>query len=256
MKIKRSNTVELGIYSFVEIPLDANNRPLMSGAERLRNLMEEIELADSWDLISSDSANIIVPNTSSLLPRSCLAAAAVKTKRIKLSSAVTVISSDDPVRVYQDFATVDLLSNGRAEIMAGRGSFIESFPLFGYDLEEYDDLFQEKLQLLMKLQESEKITWSGRHRAELKNLGVYPRAVQTKMPIWIAVGGTPQSAVRAAVLGLPMALAIIGGEPDRFTPFVDLYRSTGKNIKRDPAAMRVSINSHGYIAEDAQTGAG
>jgi alkanesulfonate monooxygenase SsuD/methylene tetrahydromethanopterin reductase-like flavin-dependent oxidoreductase (luciferase family) len=145
--------------------------------------------------------------------------------------------------VYQDFATVDLLSNGRAEIMAGRGSFIESFPLFGYDLEEYDDLFQEKLLLLMKLQESEKITWSGRHRAELKNLGVYPRAVQTKMPIWIAVGGTPQSAVRAAVLGLPMALAIIGGEPDRFTPFVDLvsqYRRRTSNGIR-PRCRSVSI---------------
>jgi probable LLM family oxidoreductase len=244
--------MELGIYSFVEIPIDLQGKPLMSAAVRMKNLMEEIELADQLGLDMFALGEHHRPEYLVSSPAVVLAAAAVKTKNIRLSSAVTVISSDDPVRVYQDFATVDLLSNGRAEIMAGRGSFIESFPLFGYDLEEYDDLFQEKLQLLMKLQQSERITWSGKHRAELRDLGVYPRAVQAAMPVWIAVGGTPQSAVRAAVLGLPMALAIIGGEPDRFTPFVDLYRNTGKNIKRDPSTMKVSINSHGYIAEDAK----
>jgi probable LLM family oxidoreductase len=244
--------MELGIYSFVEIPIDANNAPLSSPVQRMKDLMEEIVLADELGLDVFALGEHHRPEYLVSSPAVVLAAAAVKTKNIRLSSAVTVISSDDPVRVYQDFATVDLLSNGRAEIMAGRGSFIESFPLFGYDLEEYDDLFQEKLQLLMKLQESERITWNGKHRAELNDLGVYPRAVQKKMPVWIAVGGTPQSAVRAAVLGLPMALAIIGGEPDRFTPFTQLYRSTAKNIKRDPSTMKFSINSHGYIADSSQ----
>lgn len=243
--------MQLGIYTFVEATPDATGH-LISPEQRMANLMEEVQLADEVGLDVFGIGEHHRPDYVVSTPAVVLAAAAVRTKRIRLTSSVTVLSSDDPVRVFQEYSTVDLLSHGRAEIMAGRGSFIESFPLFGYDLEEYDDLFQEKLQLLMKLQESEKITWSGRHRAELKNLGVYPRAVQTKMPIWIAVGGTPQSAVRAAVLGLPMALAIIGGEPDRFTPFVDLYRSTAKNIKRDPATMPVSINSHGYIAEDAQ----
>ena len=163
-----------------------------------------------------------------------LAAAAERTKRIKLTSAVTVLSSDDPVRVFQQFATLDLLSGGRAEIMAGRGSFIESFPLFGYDLDDYDELFAEKLELLLKLRDSEKVTWSGSLRAPINDRGVYPRPFQEQLPIWIAVGGTPQSVVRAGTLGLPLALAIIGGEPARFAPLFDLYRDAARRAGHDP----------------------
>jgi alkanesulfonate monooxygenase SsuD/methylene tetrahydromethanopterin reductase-like flavin-dependent oxidoreductase (luciferase family) len=152
-----------------------------------------------------------------------LAAGAARSERIRLTSAVTVLSSDDPVRVFQSFATVDLLSNGRAEIMAGRGSFIESFPLFGYDLNDYDTLFAEKLDLLLKIREEEHVTWSGHHRPPLQNQAVYPRPMQNPLPVWIAVGGTPQSVVRAGTLGLPLAVAIIGGEPERFAPLVELY---------------------------------
>jgi len=244
--------VELGIYSFVEIPLDANNKPLMPPAERMKNLMEEIVLADQLGLDVFALGEHHRPEYIVSSPAVVLAAAAAVTKNIRLSSAVTVISSDDPVRVYQDFATVDLLSNGRAEIMAGRGSFIESFPLFGYDLQKYDSLFQEKLEMLIKIQKTEKLTWAGRHRPAIDDLGIYPRSVQPEMPIWVAVGGTPESVVRAAVLGLPMAIAIIGGTPDRFEPFAELYRSTWKNINRDPKGLKLSINSHGFIAEDAQ----
>jgi alkanesulfonate monooxygenase SsuD/methylene tetrahydromethanopterin reductase-like flavin-dependent oxidoreductase (luciferase family) len=180
-----------------------------------------------------------------------LAAAAARTKRIRLTSAVSVLSSDDPVRVFQDFATIDLLSQGRAEIMAGRGSFIESFPLFGQDLRQYDEIFAEKLDLLLKLREEERITWSGTHRPAIDDRPVFPRPQQDPIPVWIAVGGSPQSVVRCARLGLPMALAIIGGAPARFKPVVDLYRSVGAEAGHDPSALKVSINSHGFIAEDA-----
>jgi len=166
-----------------------------------------------------------------------------------------VLSSDDPVRVFQSFATLDLISNGRAEIMAGRGSFIESFPLFGYDLDDYDQLFTEKLDLLLKLRDSERVTWHGTMRAPLREQGVYPRSIQNPLPVWIAVGGTPQSVVRAANLGLPMALAIIGGAPERFKPFVDLYRETARGAGRDPATLPISINSHAFIADTSQQAA-
>jgi alkanesulfonate monooxygenase SsuD/methylene tetrahydromethanopterin reductase-like flavin-dependent oxidoreductase (luciferase family) len=162
-----------------------------------------------------------------------------------------VLSSDDPVRVFQDFATMDLLSGGRAEIMVGRGSFIESFPLFGYDLEDYDELFIEKLLLLLKVRESERVTWQGRHRAPMENLGVYPRSLQERIPIWVAVGGNPESAIRAGTLGLPMALAIIGGMPERFAPFAKLHRQAAVRAAHDPPPA-LSINSHGYIADDPQ----
>ncbi|MDQ2766522.1 MAG: LLM class flavin-dependent oxidoreductase, partial [Gemmatimonadota bacterium] len=185
-------------------------------------------------------------------PAVVLAAAAERTVRIRLTSAVTVLSSDDPVRVFQDFATLDLLSGGRAEIMVGRGSFIESFPLFGYDLDDYDELFSEKLSLLLKLRASEKVEWSGTHRAPIHGLSVFPRPVQHPLPVWVAVGGTPQSVVRAAALRLPMALAIIGGEPERFKPMVDLYREAARRAGHDPATLPVSINSHGYIADTSQ----
>jgi probable LLM family oxidoreductase len=178
-----------------------------------------------------------------------LAAAAARTQRIRLSTAVTVLSSDDPVRVFQDFATLDLLSHGRAEIMAGRGSFTESFPLFGYDLRDYDSLFAEKLELLLQLRETEKVTWSGKHRSALQNQGIYPRPYQEKIPVWIAVGGTPNSVVRAGVLGLPLAIAIIGGMPENFGQLVQLYREAARQAGHDPAQLPVSINSHGFIAD-------
>ncbi|HET7042750.1 MAG TPA: LLM class flavin-dependent oxidoreductase, partial [Gemmatimonadales bacterium] len=177
-----------------------------------------------------------------------LAAIAARTTRIRLTSAVTVLSSDDPVRVFQDYATLDLLSAGRAEIMAGRGSFIESFPLFGYDLNDYDTLFEEKLDLLLRLRREEIVTWSGRHRPALNAKGVYPRP-EHELPVWLAVGGTPQSVIRAGRLGLPLALAIIGGEPERFAPLVDLYRAAGREAGHPPERLRVGINSHGFLAE-------
>jgi probable LLM family oxidoreductase len=185
-------------------------------------------------------------------PAILLAAAAARTKRIRLSTAVTVLSSDDPVRVFQDFATIDLISHGRAEIMAGRGSFVESFPLFGYDLHDYDELFAEKLELLLQLREEEKVTWSGKHRAALQGQGVYPRPLQDPLPVWIAVGGTPNSVVRAAVLGLPLAIAIIGGMPENFGSLVQLYREAARQAGHDPAQLPVSINSHGFIADTSQ----
>ncbi len=193
------------------------------------------------------------PDFAASAPAIVLAAAASRTKRIKLTSAVTVLSSDDPVRVFQDFATLDLLSNGRAEIMAGRGSFIESFPLFGYDLDDYDELFAEKLDLLLKIRDNDRVTWSGRHRAAMKNLAVYPRP-ERPLPIWVAVGGTPQSVARAGSLGLLLAIAIIGGSPAQFVPFAELYRESARRAGHDPAPP-LSINSHGWIAEDSQRAA-
>ena len=239
---------ELGIYSFAEIS-DAGEK--MTPAQRLRNLIETIELADQVGLDVFGVGEHHRPEFVASAPAVILAMAAARTKRIKLSSAVTVLSSDDPVRVFQQFATLDLLSEGRAEIMAGRGSFIESFPLFGYDLHDYDELFEEKLELLLKLRESERVTWQGKHRPPLDDLGVYPRP-ERRLPVWIAVGGTPASVVRAATLGLPMALAIIGGMPERFKPYVELYRETAAEAGHDLALLPVSINSHGFIAEDAK----
>jgi probable LLM family oxidoreductase len=247
--------MEIGIYTFAETTRDPRTGHLISAEQRLKDLIEEIELADQVGLDVYGVGEHHRPDFAVSAPAVVLAAAAVKTKRIRLTSAVTVLSSDDPVRVFQDFATVDLLSGGRAEIMAGRGSFIESFPLFGYDLDDYDDLFDEKLKLLLELRDSERISWQGEHRAPLSGQGIYPRPVQNPIPVWFAVGGTPQSVVRAATLGLPMALAIIGGLPERFQPFVELYRTTANKVKADPEKLRVSINSHAFIAEDSQDAA-
>ena len=219
----------------------------------MSNLLETMELADQVGLDVFGLGEHHRPDFVSSAPAVILAAAAARTKRIRLSTAVTVLSSDDPVRVFQDFATLDLLSAGRAEIMAGRGSFIESFPLFGYDLHDYDELFAEKLDLLLKLRESETINWTGKHRPALHNQGVYPRPVQQPIPVWVAVGGTPQSVVRAATLGLPLALAIIGGMPERFAPFAQLYRQAARQAGHDPALLPLSINSHGFIADATQT---
>jgi probable LLM family oxidoreductase len=192
------------------------------------------------------------PDFVSSAPAVILAAAAARTKSIRLSSAVNVLSSDDPVRVFQQFASLDLLSDGRAEIMAGRGSFIESFPLFGYDLKDYNELFVEKLELLLKVRESTNVSWSGKHRPPLQDQGVYPRPIQNPLPVWIAVGGTPESVVRAGTQGLPMALAIIGGMPEQFAPLVELYYRAADHAGHDRSRLAVSINSHGFIADDSQ----
>jgi probable LLM family oxidoreductase len=246
--------MELGLYTFAEATPDPSTGRTISPAERLANLLEEIALADEVGLDVFGVGEHHRPDYVASAPAIVLAAAATRTRRIRLTSAVPVLSSDDPVRVFQDFATLDLISGGRAEIMAGRGSFIESFPLFGFDLGDYDALFAEKLDLLLKLRDSERVTWSGRHRAPLDNLGVYPRPAR-KIPVWIAVGGTPRSVVRAASLGLPMALAIIGGEPARFQPFVALYREAARRAGHNPAALPVGINSHGFIADTSEQAA-
>jgi probable LLM family oxidoreductase len=247
--------MELGIYTFAEVGVDPATGTIVDPARRLRDLIEEIALADPVGLDVFGVGEHHRPDYAVSAPAVVLAAAAERTRDIRLTSAVTVLSSDDPVRVFQDFATVDLLSGGRAEIMAGRGSFIESFPLFGYDLEDYDALFGEKLDLLLELRETERVTWEGEHRTRLDGRGVYPRPVQDPLPVWIAVGGTPQSVVRAGTLGLPMALAIIGGEPERFAPLVELYRESGRRAGHDPADLRVSINSHAFVADSSQAAA-
>ena len=247
--------MELGLYSFAEATPDPTSGQTVSPAERLRDLLEEIVLADQVGLDVFGVGEHHRPDYVVSAPAVVLAAAAARTSRIRLTSAVTVLSSDDPVRVFQDFATLDLLSGGRAEIMAGRGSFIESFPLFGQELDEYDELFREKLDLLLKVREDVRVTWSGRHRPALDDLGVYPRPVQDPLPVWIAVGGTPQSVVRAASLGLPLALAIIGGAPERFVPLIELYREAAARAGHNPDTLPVSINSHGFIADSSQQAA-
>ena len=238
--------MELGLYTFADVG------PETDPAQRLHNLLEEIELADQLGIDVFGVGEHHMPDYAVSSPAVALAAAAARTKDIRLTSAVTVLSSDDPVRVFQDFAMLDLISGGRAEIMAGRGSFIESFPLFGYDLDDYDELFSEKLELLLKLRESGRVTWSGKHRAPLEDAGVYPRPLQHPLPVWIAVGGTPQSVVRAALLGLPLAIAIIGGQPEHFAPLARLYRDAARRGGHDPTRLPISINSHTYVAETSR----
>ncbi|MEO3384799.1 Atu2307/SP_0267 family LLM class monooxygenase [Mesorhizobium sp. CAU 1741] len=245
--------MELGLYTFADVGIDPASGVRVSPAERLRNLVEEIELADQLGLEFFGLGEHHRPDYAVSSPAVALAAAATRTKNIRLSSAVSVLSSDDPIRVFQQFSTLDNLTGGRAEIMAGRGSFIESYPLFGYALEDYDTLFAEKLELLIKLTEGEKIDWpGGQHTPKIEGRGVYPRPVQEKLPIWIAVGGTPQSVARAAMLGLPLALAIIGGEPHRFAPLFNLYRDAARKFDRDPSTLKTSINVHGFVGETTQ----
>jgi probable LLM family oxidoreductase len=243
--------MELGIYTFAEMSPDPKTGRVIDAGQRLRNLLEEIELADQLGLDVFGVGEHHRPDFAVSAPAVVLAAAAARTKTIRLTSAVTVLSSDDPVRVHEEFSTLDLLSGGRAEIMAGRGSFIESFPLFGYDLGDYDSLFAEKLGLLLKIRDSAAVTWSGEHRAHLTGQGVYPRPTRP-IPLWIAVGGTPESVVRAGMLGLPLALAIIGGEPERFAPLVDFYRRAAARGGHDAATLPVGINSHGFIADTSE----
>ncbi|KQU80014.1 luciferase [Mesorhizobium sp. Root695] len=246
--------MELGLYTFADVSPQPGPGAI-GPHERLRNLIEEIELADQVGLDVFGLGEHHRPDYAASAPVVALAAAAERSKRIKLTSAVTVLSSDDPVRVFQQFATLDLLSGGRAEIMAGRGSFIESFPLFGYNLEDYDELFAEKLDLLLAIRDSVKVTWSGNLRAPINDRGVYPRPFQDRLPVWIAIGGTPQSAARAGALGLPLALAIIGGEPARFAPLFDLYREAAQRAGNDPADLATSINVHGFVAETTEQAA-
>lgn len=247
--------MKIGIYTFADIGKDSFNGKMITPYQRLRNLMEEAELADQVGLDVFAVGEHHRPDYAVSAPAVVLAAAAERTKNIKLSSAVTVLSSDDPVRVFQAFATVDLLSGGRAEIMAGRGSFIESFPLFGYNLDDYDTLFSEKLALLMQLNESERLTWKGKHTQSIDNRGVYPRPYRDTLPIWVAVGGTPESVIRAAEHGLPMALAIIGGQPARFAPYAQLYRDVYGKAGHNLSAVQLGINSHTYLADTSQQAA-
>jgi probable LLM family oxidoreductase len=245
--------MELGLYTFAELTPDPNTGRTISPSRRLRNLIEEAALADEVGLDVFGIGEHHRPDFAVSAPAIALAAVAERTTRIRLTSAVSVLSSDDPVRVFEQFATLDLLSGGRAEIMAGRGSFIESFPLFGYDLADYDELFVEKLDLLLQVRATEHVTWAGRHRAPLDNIGVYPRPSQELLPVWIAVGGNPASAARAGALGLPMALAIIGGMPERFAPFAEIHRRAAREAGH--ALPALSINSHGFIADTSQEAA-
>ena len=247
--------LELGLDSFVETSFDATQRAQMSAADRVRDLLEEITLADQVGLDFYGIGEHHRPEYLSSAPAVVLAAAAARTQRIRLGSAVTVLSSDDPVRVFQDYATLDLISNGRAEIMVGRGSFIESFPLFGQDLDDYDELFTEKLELLLRIRAETNVTWSGKHRPALSGQGVYPRPVQDPLPIRIASGGTPQSAARAGAMGLPLVLAIIGGEPHRFRPVLNLYREAGKRAGLQPGALSAGIHALGYVADTNEAAA-
>ena len=247
--------MELGIYTFGEVTPDAATGEQIDVGRRLRNLLDEVELADRVGLDVFGVGEHHRPDYVVSSPAVVLAAAAERTERIRLTSAVNVLSSDDPIRVFQQFATLDLLSGGRAEIMAGRGSFIESFPLFGYDLPDYDTLFEEKLRLLLAVRGDERLSWDGgRHTPRVNARGVYPRPVQDPLPVWIAVGGTPESAVRAGTLGIPMALAIIGGEPRRFAPFGELFRRSALAAGHHPPPA-FSINSHGFIADTSDEAA-
>jgi probable LLM family oxidoreductase len=245
--------MQLGIYTFGDVARDPRTGTTISPERRLKNLMEEVELADQVGLDVFGLGEHHRPDYAVSAPSVVLGAGAVRTSRIRLTSAVTVLSSEDPVRVFQQYATVDLLSGGRAEIMAGRGSFIESFPLFGYDREDYDELFAEKLDVLIQLRDSVRVSRSGRHRAALADQPVYPRPVQDPLPVWVAVGGNPQSVIRAGALGLPLALAIIGGEPARFAPLAELYRRAATRYGH--GQLPVSINSHGFVAETSQAAA-
>ena len=247
--------MELGVFTFADVdPSDDIDRG-REAEKRMKNLMEEITLADrvGLDVFGVGEHHRVDYLVSS--PATVLAGAATITENIRLTSAVSILSSDDPVRVFQQFSSVDLLSGGRAEIMAGRGSFIESFPLFGYPLEAYDQLFEEKLDLLLKIRDSETLTWSGKTRAPINNLPVYPRPVQDPLPVWIAAGGTPQSMARAGFLGLPLIIAILGGQPRRFAPLFDLHRKAGEQAGHDPAKLKRAISVHGFLADTTEKAA-
>jgi probable LLM family oxidoreductase len=247
--------MEIGVDTFVETMPDVTTGETISHAERLRQVVEEIVLADQVGLDVfgvgehhrkefGDSATAVI-----------LAAAASRTKRIRLTSSVTVLSAADPVRLFQQFATLDGISNGRAEIIAGRGSMVDAFPLFGYDLKDYDELFEEKLELLLKLRDSEKVSWKGGHRSAFTNLGVYPRPVQNQLPVWIGSGGNSESVIRARVLGLPLVLAIIGGSPLQFAPLVPLYKKAAARAGHDVSKLKIAVHSLGFVADSTSLAA-
>ncbi len=247
--------MQIGIDSFAASIADPVSGVTLGHAQRMANLLAEMELADRAGLDVFGIGEHHRPEFLDASPAVILSAAAARTKRIRLTSAVKVLSADDPVRVFQDFATLDLISQGRAEIVVGRGSFIEAFPLFGRELDDYDELFAENLDLLLKIRANERVTWSGRHRAPLKGQGVYPRPVQDPLPIWLGVGGTPQSFIRAGELGLPLMVAIIGGEPHRFRPLVDLYREAGRLAGHPAERLRVGVHSIGFLGDTTREAA-
>jgi len=247
--------MQIGVDSFAAAISDPASGITLKPVELMQQLLEDIELADQAGL---DVFGIGEHHRAEFLdsaPAVILAAAAARTKKIRLTSAVTVLSAADPVRVFQEFATLDLISQGRAEIVAGRGSFVESYPLFGLRLEDYDSLFAEKLELLLKIRESTKVHWSGKHRAALTGQAVYPRPLQDELPIWVGVGGTPTSFVRAGILGLPLMVAIIGGEPERFRPLIDVYREAGRRAGHSPERLRVGLHMIGFLGESTKQAA-
>ena len=248
--------MQIGIDSFAAVVSDPYTGVALSGSERLSNLIEEIELADRAGVDSFGVGEHHRQEYLDSAPTVILAAAAARTSRIRLTSAVTVLSADDPVRVFQNFATLDLISGGRAEIIVGRGSSVDAYPLFGHDLHDYDSLFAEKLDLLLNIRQNTHVHWSGRHRAPLTGQGVYPRPVQEALPIWVGVGGTPESFVRAGTLGLPLMVAIIGGDFRRFRPLVDLYREAGRRAGHVPESLRVGVHAFGFVANSMQEAQG
>ncbi|GLQ58076.1 LLM class flavin-dependent oxidoreductase [Devosia nitrariae] len=244
--------MQMGLYSFAENTTEHFSGRLQSPAERLADLLEEIELADQVGLDFYGLGEHHRPDFVASAPVTILAAAAARTRSIRLSTAVTILSSDEPIRVWQQFSTLDLISSGRAEIMAGRGSFVESFPLFGYDLNDYDDLFEEKLAKLLAIREAGKVDWPGsNHTKPIPGIEIYPKPIQQPLPLWIAVGGTPNSVARAAFYGLPLMLAIIGGNPRQFAPLVQFYRDSLEQLGKH-TTIPVGISSHGFIAENSQ----
>lgn len=247
--------MHVGVDSFVSSVTDPGTGHVVGPAERMAHLLEEIELADRVGLHSFGIGEHHRSEYYDSAPSIILAAAAARTERIRLGSAVKVLSADDPVRVFQQFATLDLISKGRVDLVVGRGSFTESFPLFGLDLADYDSLFSEKLELLLQIRDQVEVTWSGRHRAPLVRQSVYPRPVQDPLPIWVGVGGTPQSFARAGLLGLPLMIAIIGGEPRQFAPMVDLYRRAGAEAGHAPEKLQVGLHVFGFVAESTRAAA-
>jgi probable LLM family oxidoreductase len=253
--LKERQTMQIGIDSFAAAGSVSPAGETESPAQRLAHLLEEIELADQ---VGVDVFGIGEHHRREFLdsaPAVILAAAAARTRRIRLTSAVTVLSAADPVRVFQEFATLDLISQGRAEMIVGRGSFTEAFPLFGLDLSNYDSLFAEKLDLLLKIRANPQVHWKGKHRPALNGEGIYPRPFQDPLPIWLGVGGTPSSFVRAGALGLPLMVAIIGGEPHRFRPLIDLYREAGRRAGHAPGKLKVGLHSFGFLGQTDQQAA-
>ena len=247
--------MQIGVDSFGAVISDPATGIKLSPVQRIQNLLEEIVLADQVGL---DAFGIGEHHRSEFVdsaPVVILAAAATRTKNIRLTSAVTVLSAADPVRVFQEFATLDLISGGRAEIVAGRGSSIEAYPLFGFDLDDYDSLFSEKLELLLKIRQNTHVHWTGKHRAPLTGQAVYPRPLQNPLPIWVGVGGTPESFVRAGTLGLPLMVAIIGGEPRRFRPLIDLYREAGRRAGHSPESLVVGLHAIGFLGDTTEQAA-